>query len=388
MFHRASKLLLAAALLLLCAACGQSVETDIPAIMIARYILFRQSDCPEATVLTAGSEDFSLYLTNIYGLDEAAVEDGAILSPTGMQAQEIAVFRMADADAAKTAQTALKNYITQRQGAFAGYAPEQAALLEDAAAAACGRYALLLICENAASTADAAARYISDLSGRSSSTGDPKLLPQYQISTDYTGDNIIVDENGYELFVPPGRAAMAVYDTSSLLRAWDGGDVSSLTQNEQEVFACCREAVDEVIREGMSDYEKELAIHDWIIRRADYNEDTMTPGHSASEEDVSPYGILIRQTGTCMGYANTFQLFMDLLDIECITVIGASFHSTQDHAWNMVRLNGEWYCVDVTWDDSPIESRQHQYFNVTSDYMRLSGHQWDYAAVPEATAAS
>ena len=103
-----------------------------------------------------------------------------------------------------------------------------------------------------------------------------------------------------------------------------------------------------------------------------------------------PYGILVGGYGNCLGYANTFQLLMELCGVECITVVGAAFHSREDHAWNMVRLEGEWYCVDVTWDDptggGDSAGVRHRYFNVTSDWMRQTDHQWDYLNVPEATA--
>ena len=58
----------------------------------------------------------------------------------------------------------------------------------------------------------------------------------------------------------------------------------------------------------------------------------------------------------------------------------------------MVRLDGEWYCVDVTWDDPTMGNGntnsvvRHRYFNVTSQHMRDTDHQWDYLYVPEATA--
>ena len=96
--------------------------------------------------------------------------------------------------------------------------------------------------------------------------------------------------------------------------------------------------------------------------------------------------------GNCLGYSTTFQLLMDLCDVECITVVGAAFDSMEDHAWNMVRLDGEWYCVDVTWDDPTMGNGntnsvvRHRYFNVTSQHMRDTDHQWDYLYVPEATA--
>ena len=87
----------------------------------------------------------------------------------------------------------------------------------------------------------------------------------------------------------------------------------------------------------------------------------------------------------CLGFASTFQLLMDMAGVECLTVVGAAFDSREDHAWNMVRLDGEWYCVDATWDTGVPEG-YWSYFNVTSDYMAATDHQWDYASVPEATA--
>ncbi len=87
---------------------------------------------------------------------------------------------------------------------------------------------------------------------------------------------------------------------------------------------------------------------------------------------------------------------MDMAGIECITVTGAGYQNRDNHAWNMVNLNGEWYCVDPAWDhnhpeiyqDYPIEDLMqfYKYFNVTSQYMADTDHQWDYDNTPEATA--
>ena len=52
----------------------------------------------------------------------------------------------------------------------------------------------------------------------------------------------------------------------------------------------------------------------------------------------------------------------------------------------MVRLNGNWYCVDPTWDAGRTDSRLWLFFNVTSSWMAMTDHQWDYSAVPEAEA--
>jgi transglutaminase/protease-like cytokinesis protein 3 len=83
---------------------------------------------------------------------------------------------------------------------------------------------------------------------------------------------------------------------------------------------------------------------------------------------------------------------MDMLGIECIIVRGTSWQGEEEHMWNMVRLeDGEWYCVDVTWNDtlygeSDAEGAPvpHKYFNVTSDFMRANDHQWNELRVPVA----
>ena len=149
----------------------------------------------------------------------------------------------------------------------------------------------------------------------------------------------------------------------------------------------------EVAPAGLSAYERELAIHDYIIENADYDSDTLSllPVFEENPNNTNPYGALVDGRAVCSGYSSTFQLFMDLIDVECITVHGQGNASREEHAWNMVRLDGEWYCVDVTWDD-PITfgltsaATAHRYFNVTSEFMRSTYHYWDSDGVPEATA--
>ena len=159
-------------------------------------------------------------------------------------------------------------------------------------------------------------------------------------------------------------------------------------QNKAATYDYRAIPVEEVLRDGMTPAEQELAVHDWIIDHAVYDESHTFPNRS------HPYGLLVEGQAICMGYANTFQLFMDLLDIPCVTVIGASGGSREDHAWNLVQLDGDWYAVDTTWDDplgsyvgipAANEKEHHRYFNVTSDFLRQTDHQWDYDAVQEAT---
>ena len=137
------------------------------------------------------------------------------------------------------------------------------------------------------------------------------------------------------------------------------------------------------------DYEKELAIHDWITDWSSFGYSVF--GRSASDGFTAgsdtPYGVLIDRSAMCHGYSSTFQLFMDMLDIECIIVYGTPGSNGVEHSWNMVPLDGEWYCVDTAWDDPIGGSPGHTYFNVTSEYLRQGSiHRWDESSVPEASA--
>ena len=50
----------------------------------------------------------------------------------------------------------------------------------------------------------------------------------------------------------------------------------------------------------------------------------------------------------CVGYATTFRMFMQMMDIECMVE-----HNTEKyHSWDLVKIDGDWYQIDATWDDS------------------------------------
>lgn len=204
-----------------------------------------------------------------------------------------------------------------------------------------------------------------------------------------------LDISGFVPFDPPNEHDMSLYDTAAIQAAWTGGDASGLSEKDAAVLERCREIFASCITDGMTAFERELALHDYLVAWGEYDQtvyDARTPQGRA--DNTNPYGMLTGGYGICLGYATTFQLLMDLAEVECITVVGASSDSTGDHAWNMVRLEGEWYCVDPTWDDpsgdytgvdpSWMTRMNHRYFNVTSDHMRRTNHQWDYRNVPEA----
>lgn len=101
-----------------------------------------------------------------------------------------------------------------------------------------------------------------------------------------------------------------------------------------------------------TNYEKELYVHNELIKRIDYDE--------YSKYNQTAYSALVNNSTVCAGYAKAFQYIMNKLGIPTYYVTGVS--SNEDHAWNMIYLDG-FYNVDLTWDDAA--SYHYQFFNQT-----------------------
>ena len=404
-------------LCLILAACGGgggaeiTPAADVTAAQAAQAVWNSQPDREGLEALEG--DGLSGHLADFCGLEDW--EEGAVYAASGVDAREVTVVLLPDEDAAQAAGERLEAYRQSRQGDFFGYAPEEAERLDKAAVLTAGRFAALLVCEDmdAARSAFEAAlagepvfapvhtqtpdpapspseppeptRTLPEPASPSSPSLEPEPTPAGVLNTD-------LDVSGFVPYVQPNASVMELYDTSAIQRAWESGDDSGLSDKDREILERCREVLGEVLTEGMSAYEMELAVHDWLVEWGSYDRTVYdNPNHSGRTGYRDPWGMLVGGYGNCLGYSSTFQLLMDLSGVECITVVGAAFGSREDHAWNMVKLDGEWYCVDVTWDDptgAARNGRHHRYFNVTSAYLRETDHQWDYRNVPEATAAA
>ncbi|MCL2125533.1 MAG: DUF4358 domain-containing protein [Oscillospiraceae bacterium] len=571
------------------AACNKAatIATPCSPTDIADAIITSQDSVSTMELLLPSDDYFQYYLSDIYMLDDGLVTDGAICYGIGMAANEVAVLVLNDASSVDTVRDALLRYMLRRADAFRGYAPEQAAMLENGKVATRGEYVALIVCEDTKSASDAFTACFSnklpkisgslaasalkaldrpdggdedngamasdsasgDELGGSAQNGGAEVddsgqgapsqrqgadgtdaprpgaadannsaaeggLPGGDMGVDEKSDNGLEygtddpdfdDEFSEEYFneakangearlnelfnsqtgggngagdsvdnsannnavdggsgaigsangnsgsnsnangntangnpgsnspasddtgggtpggSSPGSAAESgtsasaggtpgsaaqepaqsnnsgsgagasdAYDPAAIRRAWRSGDYSSLSSMNRSILTACTEVIGSQTNSGMSDLEKETAINDWIVDWADYDHEanSNSPYANPDPNNSNPYGLLYSKKAICLGYTLTFQLFMDLLDIECITVRGTYQATGGEHAWNMVRIDGAWYCVDVTWNDpagpNPALAAKHRYLNVTTDFMRETKHEWDESATPVA----
>lgn len=129
-------------------------------------------------------------------------------------------------------------------------------------------------------------------------------------------------------------------------------------------------AIDQAKKAGADDMEMELLIHDMILEAVDYEyiPGTMTPQSAAYAHSIAGF---FDGTGVvCEGYAKSFQLLMTYAGVDSIYAVG--YANGGGHAWNLVCIDGEWYNIDLTWNDmgqnvAYNDGIRYRYYNCSTD---------------------
>ncbi len=111
------------------------------------------------------------------------------------------------------------------------------------------------------------------------------------------------------------------------------------------------------VKDYMDPVQTALAIHDGLIVNCIYDE-TLAKN--------TGYDLLVNGSTVCLGYAQAYQDLLSRVGIPSIIVTS----EPMEHAWNLVELDGQWYHVDVTWDDPTPDSYgyvNHEYFLLTDE---------------------
>lgn len=441
-------LVLSLALLAACSGPPESAETSLTPREMAAVILNSQDSDEQFFLEAPGGDLFDTYITGSYQLPEGYVSDGAICYLGGVEAAEIAVLKLSDTADVDEVEGLLESYLTGRATAFNGYAPSQAAMAEDGRVEAEGNYVALLICEFPALAAGAFHDCFEPGAGLDSDydfaqeeapeeddpkpehlpwspdesvapehlpvtpddnieavplEGDQPSDPEPEPAPAPTGSDAVPTEvrqapepassapasEPAEASVIPGlqtaTASDDEYHPDLVLAAWQSGDSTQLGAKDKAILEAASAVIATKVSDDMEPWEKELALHDWIIYNVDYDPEALSnlPTATPDPDGDNPYGTLVNGVGVCGGYSSTFKLFMDMVGIPCVTVPGLA-NNGEAHAWNKVQLDGDWYCVDATWDDPTDADPYHVYFNVRDAYLELIGFQWDKTASPKA----
>ena len=109
-------------------------------------------------------------------------------------------------------------------------------------------------------------------------------------------------------------------------------------------------------------FEIELQLHDLLCQRVSYSDD------KNDEMIYTAYGALVNGKAICEGYTRAMQLLLSKFGILSTTVSGVA--ENEGHMWNLVNIDGNWYHLDVTWNDAD-GFISHEYFNITDSEISL-----------------
>lgn len=131
---------------------------------------------------------------------------------------------------------------------------------------------------------------------------------------------------------------------------------------------------------SMSDYDVALKAFENIVDLIDYDTLALNEEHagrisSDAPDDIrSIYGVFVDKKAVCAGYAKAYQFLLNRMGIEC-TYVAGKCHEGGLHAWNLIKLEGDYYYVDVTWGDGSNTDKsrdsggeiRYNYFCITTD---------------------
>lgn len=167
-----------------------------------------------------------------------------------------------------------------------------------------------------------------------------------------------------------------IRDTTAISDAYKSKKTSGLSDKEKETLDLASGVLDEIITDGMSDYEKELAVYDWMTHNLQFDRGSLLVVPNSRADCDNPYGVLKYHNAVCVGYATTFRLFMQMMDIECMVV----HDSYLSHSWDLVELDGKWYHTDIY---SDAGTGDYTHFNL-SDAVWAQEHEWNRDFFPVA----
>lgn len=148
---------------------------------------------------------------------------------------------------------------------------------------------------------------------------------------------------------------MDVYNSEELWWALEHNYLPMFPENSkaEAIYNDSKDILRRIIKDDMTDYEKALAIFEYLVDRVSYDYDAFY-STSADSNNACYYleGIFEYNRAVCDGKSKAFVLLCRIEGIECVRDWGSSLNGGAGHAWNYVKLDGNWYMVDTTAGDA------------------------------------
>lgn len=146
----------------------------------------------------------------------------------------------------------------------------------------------------------------------------------------------------------------------------------------------------------MTDEEKVRGIHDYIVSKCNYSYgEKGEKWFKKSRKNASnaklgkfsvytPLAMVFKNGGVCDAYSRLFYDMAKKAGLKVKYIVGNIYNGGL-HAWNLVKVEGKWYHIDVTWDDNNAgaEDYDYEYYLKSDEYMREKQHSWNKKSYPK-----
>jgi hypothetical protein len=194
-----------------------------------------------------------------------------------------------------------------------------------------------------------------------------------------------IENSGYSGYVS-GIGTAAYNNVGYISFNYKGGKSVFLTK-----IAAVNNKVQQIVatqtQDNMSEYDKELSLHDYLATNTKYDYDNAIK-NTIPDDSFTAYGALITGTAVCEGYAEAMYKLLSQAKITAYIING--YGNGVAHEWNLVNIQGGLYHLDATFD-SPVSTSgkviTHNYFNV-NDAEISKDHTWDSSYYPKTYAVA
>ena len=133
--------------------------------------------------------------------------------------------------------------------------------------------------------------------------------------------------------------------------------------------------------------DKMLRLHDYLVRVCDYDL-AAAKANDRSCLARTAYSALVRHRAVCEGYTMAYRHLLNAVGIVSDVAVSVK----DSHVWNYVRMGGNWYHIDVTYDDPICIGRAQQNIKISHKHFLMSDakalktghHAWNVHGLPAA----
>lgn len=150
------------------------------------------------------------------------------------------------------------------------------------------------------------------------------------------------------------RESIDVYNSEELWWAIEHGYKPTFpieNSSAERIYNNARAVLKEIISDDMDDFEKSLAIYEYLVREVDYDYDSYYDSVTIVPQENTCYyleGVFDYGKAVCDGKSKAFVLLCGIEEISAVRDFGFGVNADTGHAWNYVKVDGVWYTVDTT----------------------------------------